>query len=174
MKINKFMLPIRWYNRGLFPLGNKYFGVFVLNGLRVMSCHSSVDNTLDSQLWGSRFKSTCPVSCALRQGTLSSLPSPTERTENISPLGGYSHKACFSVARWRKKSSKSHGCSFTKKKNTKIIVIKHEYIHYDSAWWKNPWARITQNHICFLIFHTLTLNIHISKVDGNSLTLNIT
>ena len=34
MKIKKFLLPIWWYNRGLFPLGNKYFGVFVLNGLR--------------------------------------------------------------------------------------------------------------------------------------------
>ena len=28
----KFLLPIWWYNRGSFPLGNKYFGVFVLNG----------------------------------------------------------------------------------------------------------------------------------------------
>ena len=34
MKIKKFMLPIWWYNRGLFPLGNEYFGVFILNGLR--------------------------------------------------------------------------------------------------------------------------------------------
>ena len=25
MKIKKFMLPIWWYNRGLFPLGNKYY-----------------------------------------------------------------------------------------------------------------------------------------------------
>ena len=33
MKIKKFMLPIWWYNRGVFPLGNKYFGVFVLNRL---------------------------------------------------------------------------------------------------------------------------------------------
>ena len=33
MKIKKFMLPIWWYNRGSFPLGNKYFGVFMLNGL---------------------------------------------------------------------------------------------------------------------------------------------
>ena len=32
--IKKFLLPISWYNRGLFPLGNKYFGVFVLNGLK--------------------------------------------------------------------------------------------------------------------------------------------
>ena len=31
MKIKKFLLPIWCYNRGLFPLGNKYFGVFVLN-----------------------------------------------------------------------------------------------------------------------------------------------
>ena len=29
MKIKKFLLPIWWYNRGLFPLRNKYFGVFV-------------------------------------------------------------------------------------------------------------------------------------------------
>ena len=33
MKIKKFMLPIWWYNRGSFPLGNIYFGVFILNGL---------------------------------------------------------------------------------------------------------------------------------------------
>ena len=26
MKIKKFMLPFWWYNRGLFPLGNKYLG----------------------------------------------------------------------------------------------------------------------------------------------------
>ena len=45
MKIKKFnMLPIWWYNRGLFPLGNKYFGVFILNGLNysqlcVSLCH---------------------------------------------------------------------------------------------------------------------------------------
>ena len=32
MKIKRFLLPIWWYNRGSFPLGNKYFGVFVLNG----------------------------------------------------------------------------------------------------------------------------------------------
>ena len=34
IKIQKFLLPIWWYNRGLFPPGNKYFGVFVLNGLK--------------------------------------------------------------------------------------------------------------------------------------------
>ena len=34
MKIKKCMLPIWWYNRSSFPLGNKYFGVFVLNGLK--------------------------------------------------------------------------------------------------------------------------------------------
>ena len=33
MNIKKLLLPIWWYNRGLLPLGNKYFGVFVLNGL---------------------------------------------------------------------------------------------------------------------------------------------
>ena len=27
------MLPIWWYNKGLFPLRNKYFKVFVLNGI---------------------------------------------------------------------------------------------------------------------------------------------
>ena len=36
MKIKKFLLPIWWDNRGLFPLGNKYFGVFVLNGLHCL------------------------------------------------------------------------------------------------------------------------------------------
>ena len=34
MKIKKFLLPIWWYNRGLFLLENKYIGVFVLNGLK--------------------------------------------------------------------------------------------------------------------------------------------
>ena len=33
MKIKKFLLPIWWHNRGLFPLGNKFLGVFILNGL---------------------------------------------------------------------------------------------------------------------------------------------
>ena len=36
MKIKKFLLPIWWYNRGSFPLGNKYCGVFILNGLTSM------------------------------------------------------------------------------------------------------------------------------------------
>ena len=38
MKIKKFLLPIWWYNRGSFPLRNKYFGVFILNGLSVLLC----------------------------------------------------------------------------------------------------------------------------------------
>ena len=42
MKRKKFMLPIWWYNRGLFPLGNKYFGVFVLNGLTAIITHSII------------------------------------------------------------------------------------------------------------------------------------
>ena len=33
MKIKKFLLPIWWYNRDLFPLRNKYNMVFVLNGI---------------------------------------------------------------------------------------------------------------------------------------------
>ena len=33
MKIKKFLLPNWWPNKGLFPLANKYFGFFVLNGL---------------------------------------------------------------------------------------------------------------------------------------------
>ena len=35
----KFMLPIWWYNRGSFPLGNEYFMVFVLNGLLFRGSH---------------------------------------------------------------------------------------------------------------------------------------
>ena len=35
-KKKKNLLPIWWYNRGLFPPGNKYFGVFVLNGLKMI------------------------------------------------------------------------------------------------------------------------------------------
>ena len=38
MNIKKIMLPIWWYNRGSFPLGNKYFGVFILNGLISRFC----------------------------------------------------------------------------------------------------------------------------------------
>ena len=34
MKIKKFLLPIWWYNRDLFPLRNEYNVVFILNGLR--------------------------------------------------------------------------------------------------------------------------------------------
>ena len=34
MKIKKFLLPIWWYNRGSFPLGNKYFVVFILTGFK--------------------------------------------------------------------------------------------------------------------------------------------
>ena len=33
MKIKKFMLPIWWYNRGWFPLGNKYLGSSFWMGL---------------------------------------------------------------------------------------------------------------------------------------------
>ena len=36
LKIKKFLLPVWWYNRGLFSLRNKYFGVFVLNRLKKM------------------------------------------------------------------------------------------------------------------------------------------
>ena len=39
MKIRKFLLPIWWYNRGLFPLMNKYIRVFVLNGLKDALTH---------------------------------------------------------------------------------------------------------------------------------------
>ena len=39
MKIEKFMLPIWWYNRGLCPLWNKYYGVFVLNGINDHYCN---------------------------------------------------------------------------------------------------------------------------------------
>ena len=35
MKIKKFLLPIWWYDRDLFPRSNKYNVVFVLNGLNV-------------------------------------------------------------------------------------------------------------------------------------------
>ena len=48
MKIKKFLLPIWWYNRGSFPLGNKYFGVFVLNGLM---CHHSLSNVFQSRTY---------------------------------------------------------------------------------------------------------------------------
>ena len=47
----KNLWPIWWYNRGSFPLGNKYFGVFVLNGLRVggnLGKHSSFMSPIHS------------------------------------------------------------------------------------------------------------------------------
>ena len=40
----------------------------------------SVDTTMDSQSWGPRFKSAGSSSSALGQGTLSPLPSLSERT----------------------------------------------------------------------------------------------
>ena len=48
MKIKKFLLPIWWYNRGLCPFGNKYFGVFVLNGLS----NAVVTRSHKAVLWG--------------------------------------------------------------------------------------------------------------------------
>ena len=45
----------------------------------VRSCCGSVDKTMDSQSWGPQFESAGSVSNALGQGTLSSLPSPSER-----------------------------------------------------------------------------------------------
>ena len=45
-----------------------------------MSCHGSVENIPASRLWCPRFKSACLLSCALRQGTISSLLHPSERT----------------------------------------------------------------------------------------------
>ena len=42
-KLKKYLLPIWWYNRGLFPLGNKYFEVFVLNGLRKVEPVEMID-----------------------------------------------------------------------------------------------------------------------------------
>ena len=48
--------------------------------MNLRSCSSSVDKATDSQPWGPRFESTGSSSSALGQGTLSSLPSPSERT----------------------------------------------------------------------------------------------
>ena len=39
MKIKKFLLPIWWYNTGLFPLGNEYFWVFVLKWVKCANLH---------------------------------------------------------------------------------------------------------------------------------------
>ena len=44
------------------------------------SCCGSVDKTTYSQLWGPQFESAGSSSSTLGQGTLSSLPSPLERT----------------------------------------------------------------------------------------------
>ena len=48
--------------------------------LSMRSCCGSVDKAMDSHLWGPRFESAGSGSSALGQGTLSSLPSPSERT----------------------------------------------------------------------------------------------
>ena len=57
IKIKKLLLPIWWYNRGLFPLGNKYFGVFVLNGL-IMIHFIDVPKMILSEVWGFHFLRT--------------------------------------------------------------------------------------------------------------------
>ena len=51
MKIKKFLLPIWWYNRDLFPLRNKY-NVFVLNGLKkTMSIWHCVEKCNKRHCW---------------------------------------------------------------------------------------------------------------------------
>ena len=60
--------------------GKGYFGAFVSE----RSCCGSVDKTTDSQSWGPRFESAGSGSIAVGQGTLSSLPSLSERT--VGPL----------------------------------------------------------------------------------------
>ena len=60
MKIKKFLLPIWWYNRDLFPRSNKYV-VFVLNGLILIKDTNSMwdhaaQNFLMETLLNSAFK----------------------------------------------------------------------------------------------------------------------
>ena len=55
----------------------KYFTSYIKI---LWSCCGSVDKTTDSQSWGPRFESAGSGSSALGQGTLSSLPSTSERT----------------------------------------------------------------------------------------------
>ena len=44
MKIKKFLLPIWWYNRGLFPLGNKYFDTTWYNySIKGFRCWSGME-----------------------------------------------------------------------------------------------------------------------------------
>ena len=62
---------------GLGSMGNAYY-LKIKSSLR--SCCGSVDKTTDSQSWDPRFESAGSGSSALGQGTLSSLPSPSERT----------------------------------------------------------------------------------------------
>ena len=59
MKIKKFLLPIWWYNRGLFPLGNEYFGVFVLNGLRRKPL--IFQSSVTSLIWIQQFHELHPI-----------------------------------------------------------------------------------------------------------------
>ena len=49
MKIKKFMLPIWWYNRDLFPFRNKYNVVLVLNGLKDLEIRSSRSDNAKQQ-----------------------------------------------------------------------------------------------------------------------------
>ena len=55
-------------------------GCFSKIYFKYRSCCGSVDKTTDSQSWGPWFESAGSGSSALVQGTLSSLPSPSERT----------------------------------------------------------------------------------------------
>ena len=64
MKIKKCLLPIWWYNRGLFPLRNKYFEVFVLNGLKVQLILSTTVETRYNEIPGTeKFSLLYQISC---------------------------------------------------------------------------------------------------------------
>ena len=63
MKIKKSLLPIWWYNRGLFPLGNKYFGVFVLKGLSQMKQEWTHQKSLGSNFLLRHHIFSAPLIC---------------------------------------------------------------------------------------------------------------
>ena len=62
MKIKKFLLPIWWYNRGSFPLRNKYLGIFVLNGFKGLQTLKFFENVHPWQTDHYSFCLSFPVS----------------------------------------------------------------------------------------------------------------
>ena len=95
MKIKKFLLPIWWYNRGSFPLGNKYFGVFVLNRPYAYD----VTEGRPAALGVKRNTATCVIAKHAARGAnpashTAGLARPGPRTERLSANAHCQHNTC--------------------------------------------------------------------------------